>query len=95
MKKKLKQPKMDYATKMTATILEVMEISNKDEYNKLIEQIKILLKEPQYLEIDRGCDIMEYLADNQLFCRLACSILGDCMRDLPQFKDVKSPLDIN
>lgn len=87
MKKKIKQPKMDYATKMTSTVLEVMRISDENQYNKLIEDVKILLKDPQYDEIYTGAYIMEYLAENKLFCNLACSIMGDTVKDLPQFKN--------
>lgn len=90
MKKKIKQPKMDYATKMTATVLEVMEVADKTKYNQLVDNLKNLLKEPEYNEIDRGANIMEYLASNELFCKLTCSIMGDCLKDLPQFKETIS-----
>lgn len=92
MKNKVKQPKMDYATKMTATVLEVMEISNKNEYNDLILEIRKLLSEAKSDkdEIDTGIKIMNLLVENMLFCSLACSIMGDTLKDLPQFKEIIS-----
>lgn len=85
MKKKNKQPKMDYASKMAKTVLQVMEISDKNKYKELIDKIKILIEKPHNDEIEKCKDIMDCLSNDKLFCDLACGIIGDALKDLPQF----------